>query len=139
MHIFIITIFLVLAVVVSFFLLLSSLHNLVHPFTLVKICHELVAQIAFNYSDDSTKQAVHKYSGKISMEETANWMYDNRTLLGYTYSLSSSDQVHCFMDLIRRNPEQEPKKSTRSHSLLNIQYIYYIRGKEIDQWRGKPI
>jgi S1/P1 Nuclease len=47
--------------------------------------HELVAQIAFRFLDDSTKQIVKKYLGNLSIEEAANWMDDERSNSYYNY------------------------------------------------------
>ena len=47
--------------------------------------HEIVAQIAFHFLDDSTKQIVLKYLGNLSIEEAANWMDDERSNSYYNY------------------------------------------------------
>jgi len=47
--------------------------------------HELVAQIAFRFLDDSTKAIVQKYLGNLSIEEAANWMDDERGNSYYNY------------------------------------------------------
>ena len=47
--------------------------------------HELVAQIAFRFLDDSTQQIVKKYLGNLSIEEAANWMDDERSNTYYNY------------------------------------------------------
>ena len=47
-----------------------------------KTGHELVAQIAFHFLDDSTKKIVKQYLGNLSIEEAANWMDESR---GNTY------------------------------------------------------
>ena len=47
--------------------------------------HELVAEIAFTFLDDSTKQIVKKYLGNLSIEEAANWMDDERSNSYYNY------------------------------------------------------
>jgi hypothetical protein len=47
--------------------------------------HELVAQIAFKFLDDSTQQIVKKYLGNLSIEEAANWMDDERGNSYYNY------------------------------------------------------
>ena len=47
--------------------------------------HELVAQIAFRFLDDSTQQIVKKYLGNLSIEEAANWMDDERGNSYYNY------------------------------------------------------
>ena len=40
--------------------------------------HELVAEIAFHFLDDSTKKMIKDYLGNMSIEEAANWMDDAR-------------------------------------------------------------
>jgi S1/P1 Nuclease len=47
--------------------------------------HELVAQIAFQFLNDSTKQKVKNYLGNLSIEEAANWMDDERSNTYYNY------------------------------------------------------
>ncbi len=47
--------------------------------------HQLVAQVAFHYLDDSTKERVMKYLGKMSIEEASTWMDDMRSNDYYTY------------------------------------------------------
>ncbi len=47
--------------------------------------HELVAEIAFHYLDDSTKARVEKYLGGLSIESAANWMDDMRSKSSYDY------------------------------------------------------
>ncbi|MFT3908617.1 MAG: S1/P1 nuclease [Ferruginibacter sp.] len=47
--------------------------------------HELVAQIAFHYLDDSTKKIVKDFLGNLSIEEAANWMDDERSNDFYNY------------------------------------------------------
>lgn len=47
--------------------------------------HELVAEIAFRFLDDSTKQIVKNYLGNLSIEEAANWMDDERSNSYYNY------------------------------------------------------
>lgn len=47
--------------------------------------HELVAQIAFHFLDQPTKDLVKKYLGNLSIEEAANWMDDERGNSYYNY------------------------------------------------------
>ena len=47
-----------------------------------KTGHELVAQIAFHFLDDSTKNLIKDYLGNLSIEEAANWMDESK---GNTY------------------------------------------------------
>jgi hypothetical protein len=50
-----------------------------------KTGHDIVAEIAFHYLDDSTKKNVQHYLKKMSIEEAANWMDDMRTNSYYDY------------------------------------------------------
>jgi hypothetical protein len=50
--------------------------------------HHLVAEIAFHFLDDSTKEKVQKYLGKLSIEEAATWMDDMRSNDYYSYMRS---------------------------------------------------
>ncbi len=56
-----------------------------HVFAWGKTGHEIVAQIAFHFLDDSTKQLVQQYLGNLSIEEAANWMDDSRGNTYYNY------------------------------------------------------
>ena len=47
--------------------------------------HELVAEIAFHYMDDSTKKIVKDFLGNLSIEEAATWMDDERSNDFYNY------------------------------------------------------
>jgi hypothetical protein len=47
--------------------------------------HQLVADIAAHFLDDSTKQKVQSYLGNISFEEAATWMDDNRSNSYYDF------------------------------------------------------
>ena len=47
--------------------------------------HELVAEIAFRFLDEPTKELVKKYLGNLSIEEAANWMDDERSNSYYNY------------------------------------------------------
>ncbi len=50
-----------------------------------KTGHELVAKIALQFLDDSTKKLVKDYLGNLSFEEAANWMDDSRSNTYYNY------------------------------------------------------
>ncbi len=47
--------------------------------------HEIVAQIAFNFLDDSTKKLVKSFLGNMSIEEAANWMDEEKSNSYYNY------------------------------------------------------
>ena len=47
--------------------------------------HEMVAEIAFHYLDESTKAKVQHYLQKMSIEDASNWMDDMRTNTFYDY------------------------------------------------------
>jgi len=47
--------------------------------------HEIVAEIAFHYLDDSTKAKVLHYLGKLTIEEAAVWMDDMRSNSYYDF------------------------------------------------------
>ena len=50
-----------------------------------KTGHELVAEIAFHFLDDSTQKIVKDFLGNLSIEEAANWMDDSRGNSYYDY------------------------------------------------------
>jgi hypothetical protein len=47
--------------------------------------HALVAEVAFNYMDESTKKEVLKYLNGMTIEEAANWMDDIKKDHSYDY------------------------------------------------------
>ncbi len=47
--------------------------------------HQIVAQVAFHYLDNKTKEAVKHYLGKTSIEDAATWMDDVRSNDFYNY------------------------------------------------------
>jgi len=47
--------------------------------------HDMVAEVAFHYLDDTTKAKVKHYLKKMTIEEAANWMDDMRTNSYYDY------------------------------------------------------
>ena len=66
---------------ISLILLLSPKHS----FAWGKKGHEMVAEIAFHYLDDSTKAKVQHYLRKMSIEDASNWMDEMRTNSYYDY------------------------------------------------------
>lgn len=56
-----------------------------HSFAWGKKGHEMVAEIAFHYLDDSTKAKVQHYLKKMSIEDASNWMDEMRTNSYYDY------------------------------------------------------
>lgn len=65
-------------ILLAFVFLVSLLAKPQHSFAWGKTGHEIVAQIAFYFLDDSTKKIVQEYLGNLSFEEAANWMDDSR-------------------------------------------------------------
>ncbi|KAI9452613.1 S1/P1 nuclease-domain-containing protein [Russula earlei] len=47
--------------------------------------HQMVAEIAFHFLDENTKQAVQHYLGRMSIEDAATWMDDMRSNHYYDY------------------------------------------------------
>jgi hypothetical protein len=50
-----------------------------------KTGHEIVAQIAFHFLDDSTKMLVQQYLGDMTIEEAANWMDNSKSNSYYDF------------------------------------------------------
>ena len=50
-----------------------------------KTGHELVAEVAFHYLDDSTQKIVKQYLGNMTIEEAANWMDNERSNSYYNF------------------------------------------------------
>ncbi|MEO8771920.1 MAG: S1/P1 nuclease [Ferruginibacter sp.] len=47
--------------------------------------HEMVAEIAFRFMDDSTKKIVKSFLGNLSIEEASTWMDDSKSNSYYNY------------------------------------------------------
>jgi hypothetical protein len=47
--------------------------------------HELVAEIAFRFMDDSTKKIVQQFLGNMTIQEASTWMDDERSNSFYNY------------------------------------------------------
>ena len=50
-----------------------------------KTGHGLVAEVAFHFLDDSTQKIVKQYLGKMSIEDAANWMDNERSNSYYNF------------------------------------------------------
>src|SRR5882757_6040322 len=71
------------------FVLAASLYLIPHvSFAWGAKGHGLVAEIAFHFLDDSTKQKVQKYLGNLTIEEAANWMDDSKNNSYYDFMRS---------------------------------------------------
>ena len=92
--------------------------------------HELVAQIAFRFLDDSTKQMVKKYLGNLSIEEAANWMDDERGNSYYNYM-----RTWHYLDIDKGEvytPSQERNILTVLHSaIVDLRQYKTIKRKDI--------
>ena len=71
--------------IVPVLLLFMLVTNSEKVFAWGKTGHELVAQIAFHFLDDSTKNLIQEYLGNLSIEEAANWMDDSKGNTYYNY------------------------------------------------------
>lgn len=71
------------AVVLGLLLLTISVSN--NCLAWGKKGHELVAEIAFRFLDDSTKEIVKNFLGNLNIKEAANWMDDERSNSFYNY------------------------------------------------------
>jgi hypothetical protein len=72
----------------KFLLLIATvllLASPIHSFAWGKKGHELVAEVAFHYLDESTKAKVQGYLKNMSIEDAANWMDEMRGNDYYTY------------------------------------------------------
>ena len=92
--------------------------------------HEIVAQIAFHFLDDSTKQIVLKYLGNLSIEEAANWMDDERSNSFYNYM-----RTWHYLDMDKGTvytPSSERNILTILHSaILELRQYKTIKRKDI--------
>ncbi len=69
------------------FVLLSlvSVTLCTHSFAWGKKGHEIVAEVAFHYLDDTTRKLVTNFLSDMSIEEAATWMDDSRSNNYYDY------------------------------------------------------
>ena len=101
--------------VVFYFLLLLTLPT--QSFAWGKKGHELVAEIAFNYLDSATKQAVMKYLKNITIEEAATWMDENRSNRFYDYM-----RTWHYID-IDKGQEYQPSTEKNMLTILNSAFV----------------
>ncbi len=92
--------------------------------------HELVAEIAFRFLDDSTKLLVKKYLGNLNIEEAANWMDDERGNSYYNYM-----RTWHYLDIDKGEvytPSQERNILTVLHSaIVDLRQYQTIKRKEV--------
>jgi hypothetical protein len=82
-----------------------------------KTGHELVAKVAFQLLDDSTRKMVKEYLGNISFEEASVWMDEQRGNSYYNYM-----RPWHYMDMDKGEkytPSQERNVMTVLHSAIN--------------------
>ena len=72
-------------IILIFILIFSFFTRPQNAYAWGKTGHEIVAQVAFHFLDDSTRLLVQQYLGNLSFEEAANWMDDSRGNTYYNY------------------------------------------------------
>ncbi|MBL0357064.1 MAG: S1/P1 nuclease [Chitinophagaceae bacterium] len=72
-------------ILISFALILTLTASSEKLFAWGKIGHELVAQIAFHFLDDSTQKIVKGFLGDMSIEEASNWMDESKSNSYFDY------------------------------------------------------
>jgi hypothetical protein len=105
--------------------------------------HQLVAEIAFHFLDDSTKQKVQQYLGKMSFDDAATWMDDNRSNSYYDYmkpwhyidiekgeEYKASPQKNLLTILNAAILQLEQKQSTLSNKEIrtDLLFIFHLTG-----------
>ena len=70
---------------IAFILFFLSVTTSQRSFAWGKKGHEMVAQIAFHFLDDSTQKLVKSFLGNLSIEEAAQWMDDEKSNSYYNY------------------------------------------------------
>ena len=95
-----------------------------------KTGHELVAQIAFHFLDEPTKNLVQEYLGNLSIEEAANWMDDSKGNTYYNYMRSWH-----YLNLEKGekySPSSERNILTILHSaIINLRTYKTIKKKDV--------
>ena len=95
-----------------------------------KTGHELVAQIAFHFLDEPTKNLVQEYLGNLSIEEAANWMDDSKGNAYYNYMRSWH-----YINLEKGekySPSSERNILTILHSaIINLRTYKTIKKKDV--------
>jgi hypothetical protein len=92
--------------------------------------HELVAEIAFHFLDDSTKQVVKKYLGNISIEDAANWMDDNRSNSYYDYM-----KTWHYLDM----DKGEAYKGSSERNIITVLYSAITELRHMETMKKKDI
>ncbi len=92
--------------------------------------HNLVAQIAFHFLDDSTKAIVQKYLGNMTFEEASTWMDESKGNTYYNYMRS----WHYFD--VDKGAEI---KVTPERNMLTIIYSSLKELEKVDQLKKKDI
>lgn len=72
-------------ILIPFSLVLTLTMSSSRLFAWGKIGHELVAEIAFHFLDDSTQKIVKEFLGDMSIEEAANWMDESKSNSYFDY------------------------------------------------------
>ncbi len=101
-----------------------------HAFAWGKKGHELVAEIAFHFLDDSTKEIVKKYLGNMSIEEAANWMDDNRSNSYYDFM-----KTWHYLDM----DKGELYKPSSEKNILTVLYSAIIELQHMETLKKKDI
>ncbi len=94
--------------------------------------HGIVAQVAFHFLDDSTKQKVKQYLGNLTIEEAANWMDDSRGNSYYDYM-----RTWHYLDI----DKGEVYKPSTEKNILTILYsaINELQKTGVDKLKKKDI
>ncbi len=109
-------------IIASFFLALTCIMPC-RSFAWGKAGHELVAEIAFHYLDDATKQAVMKYLKRMTIEAASTWMDENRSDHFYDYM-----RTWHYID-ITKGEEYHPSAEKNMLTVLNSA-IYALQHKD---------
>ena len=95
-----------------------------------KTGHELIAEIAFHFLDDSTKAMVKDYLGNLSIEEAANWMDERKNNTYYEYM-----RTWHYLDIdkgLQYTPSNERNILTVLHSaIVELRQYKTIKRKDV--------
>ena len=93
--------------------------------------HELVAEIAFRFLDEPTKELVKKYLGNLSIEEAANWMDDERSNSYYNYM-----RTWHYLDI---DKGMQYDKNSTERNILTILHSAIVELRQFKTLRKKDI
>jgi len=95
--------------------------------------HQLVAEIAFKYLDDSTKAKVKHYLGKLSIEEAGTWMDDMRSNDYYRY-MSTWHYVDVSKDSVFHVTAEHNAVTVLNSAIVSLKHKETLKDRQIKEY-----